>query len=95
MTREQIIQALRTGYVLLDGSRNDDAVNLAIVAYDDAGGKVESEEQLSELIRDLIDKEKIPVSKNSDFEYLEEKCEVLMDYLPSWYDTGDIYSYAI
>ena len=95
MTREEIVQALRTGYVLLDGSRNDDAVNLAIVAYDDADGKVEYKDQLKDLIWDLINEEKIPVSKNSDFEYLEEKCEVLMDYLPQWYDTGDIYSYAI
>ena len=95
MTREEIVQALRTGYVLLDGSRNDDAVNLAIVAYDDAGGKIEYKEQLKDLIRDLIDEEKIPVSKDSDFGYLEEKCWVLMDYLPSWYATGDIYSYAI
>lgn len=95
MTREEIVQDLRTGYVLLDGNRNDDAVNLAIVAYDDADGNVEYQGQLSELIRDLIDEEKIPISKDSDFEYLEEKCEVLMDYLPSWYATGDIYSYAI
>ena len=95
MTREEIVQALRTGYVLLDGSRNDDAVNLAIVAYDDAGGQVEYVDQLKDLIRDLIDEEKIPVSPSSDFEYLEEKCGVLMDYLPSWYATGDIYSYAI
>ena len=95
MTREEIIQALRTGYVLLDGSRNDDAVNLAIVVYDDAGGKVESDDQLNDMIKELIDEEKIPVSPGSDFEYLEEKCEVLMDYLPSWYATGDIYSYAI
>ena len=95
MTREEIVQALRTGYVLLDGSRNNDAVDLAIVAYDDAEGKIEHQGQLSEMIRDLIDEEKIPVSSSSDFEYLEEKCEVLMDYLPSWYATGDIYSYAI
>lgn len=95
MTREEIVQALRSGYVLIDGCRNNDAVNLAIVAYDDAGGKVESDDQLNDMIRDLIDEEKIPVSPGSDFEYLEEKCEVLMDYLPQWYATGDIYSYAI
>lgn len=95
MTREEIVQALRTGYVLLDGSRNDDAVNLAIVAYDDADGNVEYVDQLNGMIKDLIDEEKIPVSKDSDFGYLEEKCEVLMDYLPQWYATGDIYSYAI
>ena len=95
MTREEVVQALRTGYVLLEGCRNNNAVNLAIVAYDDAKGQVEDEEQLNELINNLIDEEKIPVSPSSDFEYLEEKCEVLIDYLPGWYDTGDIYSYAI
>ena len=95
MTREEVMRDLRSGYVLIEGSRNDDAVNLAIVAYDDAGGNVESADQLNELARDLIDDEKIPVSPGSDFGYLEEKCEVLMNYLPSWYATGDIYSYAI
>ena len=95
MTRDEVLQELRSGYVLIDGSRNNDAVNLAIVAYDDADGQIESDDQLNDMIRDLIDEEKIPVSPGSDFEYLEEKCEVLMDYLPSWYATGDIYSYAI
>lgn len=95
MTRDEVLQELRSGYVLIDGSRNNDAVDLAIVAYDDADGQIESDDQLNDMIRDLIDEEKIPVSPGSDFEYLEEKCEVLMDYLPSWYATGDIYSYAI
>lgn len=95
MTREEVMRDLRSGYVLIDGCRNNDAVDLAIVAYDDAKGQIESEDQLNDMIRDLIDDEKIPVSPGSDFEYLEEKCEVLMDYLPSWYATGDIYSYAI
>lgn len=95
MTREEVMKGLRSGYVLIDGCRNNDAVNLAIVAYDDADGNIESADQLNESIRDLIDEGKIPVNPGSDFEYLEEKCEVLMDYLPSWYDTGDIYSYAI
>lgn len=95
MTREEIVKALRTGYVLLEGSRNDDAVNLAIIAYDDADGNIETPDQLDEAIRDLIDKEKMEVSTHSDFGYLQEKCEVLMDYLPQWYATGDVYTYAI
>ena len=95
MTRDEVLQELRSGYVLIDGSRNNDAVNLAIVAYDDADGQIECSDQLNDMIKELIDEEKIPVSPGSDFEYLEEKCEVLMDYLPSWYATGDIYSYAI
>lgn len=95
MTREEVMRDLRSGYVLIEGSRNDDAVDLAIVAYDDADGNIESADQLNELIQDLIDDEKIPISPSSDFEYLEEKCEVLMDYLHEWYATGDIYSYAI
>lgn len=95
MTREKIIQTLRIGYVLLDGNRNNDAVDLAIVAYDDADGKIECSDQLNDMIRELIDEEKLPVNSRSDFEYLEEKCEVLMDYLPGWYNSGDIYSYAI
>ena len=95
MTREEVVQSLRSGYVLIDGCRNNDAVNLAIVAYDDADGNIESADQLNDMIRKLIDDEKIPVSPGSDFEYLEEKCEVLMDYLHGWYAMGDIYSYAI
>ena len=95
MTRDEVLQELRSGYVLIDGSRNNDAVNLAIVAYDDADGQIECSDQLNDMIKELIDEEKIPVSPGSDFEYLEEKCEVLMDYLSSWYATGDIYSYAI
>ena len=95
MTREEVLRDLRSGYVLIDGCRNNDAVDLAIVAYDDAKGQIECSDQLNDIIRDLIDDEKIPVSPGSDFEYLEEKCEVLMNYLPSWYATGDIYSYAI
>lgn len=95
MTREEVVQSLRSGYVLIDGNRNNDTVNLAIVAYDDADGNIESADQLNDMIRELIDDEKIPVSLGSNFEYLKKKCEVLMDYLPSWYATGDIYSYAI
>ena len=96
MTREDLIYNIKVrGYVLLEGSRNDDAVNLAIIAYDDADGNIETSDQLEEAINELIDKEKVAISKHSDFEYLEEKCRVLMDYLPQWYATGDIYSYAI
>lgn len=96
MTRGDIIHGIKScGYVLMEGSRNDDAVNLAIVVYDDAEGNVETADQLYELVTVLIDYENMEVSKASDFEYLKDKCEVLMEYLPQWYATGDIYGYAI
>lgn len=95
MTAKDIIKELKGRYLLVEGSRNNDSVNLAILAYADEDGQIECSDQLNDIIKELIDEEKIPVSPGSDFEYLEEKCEVLMDYLPSWYATGDIYSYAI
>lgn len=96
MTRWDIIHGIKScGPVLIDGNRNNDAVNLAIVAYDDANGNVETADQLNELVSDLINKENMKISKQSDFEYLADKCEVLMEYLPQWYATGDIYGYAI
>lgn len=95
MNRKEIISKLKEHVLLHDGHRNDDAVNLAIVAYDDEDGDIEDHYELYEYITNLIDDEKMDVDKQTDLDYLRDKCRVLMDYLPSWYNTGDIYGYAI
>ena len=95
MNRETVISELKKHPILNEGNRNNDAVNLAIVAYADNEGKLLTSSKLYEAIDELINKENIPTNTLMDLDYLEEKCKVLMGYLPYWYNTGDIYSYAI
>lgn len=98
MNRAELIDKLSKQDLMVDGHRNDDAVNLAIIAYDDACGEIGDEHELFEEILKLVDKEpKLPDRNVPSFDedYLMDKCLVLIGYLPVWYDTGDIYSYAI
>ena len=95
MNRETVIPELKKHPILIEASRNNDAVNLAIVAYADSDGKLLTSSKLYEAIDELIGRENIPTNALMDLDYIEEKCEVLMGYLPYWYNTGDIYSYAI
>lgn len=97
MNRADLIDRLSKRDLMVDGHRNDDAVNLAIIAYDDAGGTIQSWKSLFEAIIELIDKEPKLVRSFPSFdeEYLEDKCLTLMGYLPAWYDMGDIYDFAI
>ena len=98
MNRSELIAKLSKRDLMVEGHRNDDAVNLAIIAYDDACGEIEDEHELFEAILKLIDGEpELPDRHVPSFDeyYLEDKCFTLIGYLPVWYDTGDIYSYAI
>lgn len=95
MNRSDIIKSLKKYNVLINGSRNNDAVNLAIVAYDD-DPSIASAADLVDAIVKLIRSEELSSDEAaSDWGYLEDKAPTLMEYLPQWYDTGDIYSYAI
>lgn len=82
--------------LLVDGSRNNDAVNLAILAYDEDPSISRGTDLFNAIIKMINDNPNlILVDAVSDIEYLEDKCNVLIDYLPYWYDTGAIYDYAI
>lgn len=82
--------------LLIEGSRNNDAVNLAILAYEE-DPSINKAMSLFNAIMRMINKnpELILVDGLSDVWYLERKCNVLIEYLPKWYSTGDIYQYAI
>lgn len=95
ITRGQVLETIKSHPILIEGHRNDDAVNLAIVAYADHEGKVFTGIKLYEVIDELICKENIPTNALMDLDYLKDKCKVLIGYLPGWYNTGDIYEYAI
>lgn len=95
ITRGQVLETIKSHPILIEGHRNDDAVNLAIVAYADNEGKVFTGIKLYEAIDELICKENIPTNALMDLDYLKDKCKVLIGYLPGWYNTGDIYAYAI
>lgn len=96
MNAKDIIKELKGRDLLVEGNRNNDAVNLAIVAYADEDGEIDSDEDLLAAIMRIVKEEGLTLKDGvSNIGYLEEKCEVLMDYLPDWYNTGDIYSYAI
>ena len=95
MTAKDIIKELKRRDLLVEGSRNNDSVNLAILAYAAEDGNIDSGVDLLAAIMRIIKKEKLILEDGvSDMGYLEEKCNVLIEYLPEWYDTGDIYSYA-
>ena len=96
MNAKDIIKELKGRDLLVDGSRNNDSVNLAIVAYADEDGEIYSDEELLVAIMRIIKEEGLTLKDGvSDIGYLEKKCKVLIEYLPDWYNTGDIYSYAI
>ena len=96
MNAKDIIAGLKGRDLLVEGSRNNDSVNLAILAYADEDGKIDDAEDLLAVIIGIIEEEDLILKDGvSDTGYLEEECKVLMGYLPYWYNTGDIYSYAI
>lgn len=96
MNVKDIIKELKGRDLLVDGSRNNDSVNLAIVAYADEDGDIDDADDLLAVIMQIVKEENLTLKDGiSDIGYLEEKCKVLMAYLPDWYNTGDIYGYAI
>lgn len=95
MNRSDVIKKLKEYNVLMNGSRNNDAVNLAIVAYGDDPSIASAADLVGAIVK-LIKSEGLSSDEAaSDWGYLEDKAPTLMEYLPQWYDTGDIYSYAI
>ena len=96
MNAKDIIKELKGRDLLVEGSRNNDSVNLAILAYADEDGDIDNGADLLTKIMRIIKEEKLILEDGvSDIGYLEKKCNTLMEYLPGWYDTGDIYNYAI
>lgn len=95
ITRERVLEEIKHRPILIEGHRNDDAVNMAIVAYADHDGKLSTGSELYAAIDELVNKENLMTSALMDLAYLKDKCEVLIGYLPGWYNTGDIYEYAI
>lgn len=94
MNRAKVMEKLRDHVLLLDGHRNDDCVNLAIVACMDCDCEVDDEFDLEERIKELIEVEGLMTTVDSDMEYLHMKCATLFNYIFDWYDTGDMYDYA-
>lgn len=95
MTREELIKHLSERDLLIEGHRNDDSVNLAILAYDLNDGNIDGSQALYQKIMDVISEEGFAICHKTELRYLTDKCAVLIRYLPTWYDTGDIYQYAI
>ena len=96
MTAKDIIKELKGRSLIVEGNRNNDSVNLAILAYADEDGNIDNGTDLLATIMRIVKEEKLTLEDGvSDIGYLEEKCDTLMDYLPGWYDTGDIYNYAV
>ena len=82
--------------LLVDGSRNNDAVNLAILAYAEDPDISTGADLFNAIMKMINENKKLMLADgSSDIGYLESKCNVLIEYLPSWYDTGDVYQYAI
>ena len=89
---EPLLRKMRGRPVITEGHRNDDCVNLAIIAWV-KHGPFESSGGLLQGIRTVID-EYLLDHDYVDESYLEDKCDVLMEYLPHWAQ-DDIWSYAI
>jgi len=89
---EPLLRAMRGRPVITEGHRNDDCVNLAIIAWV-KHGPFASSGGLLQGIRTVID-EYLLDHDYVDESYLEDKCTVLMEYLPGWAE-DDIWDYAI
>ena len=90
---EPLLRKMRGRPVITEGTRNDDCVNLAIVAWAKKG-PFETTTQLLRGIETTIEDYLLDGSE-VDYDYLVDKCAVLMEYLPRWADTQDIYQFAI
>lgn len=89
---EPLLREMRGRPVITDGHRNDDCVNLAIIAWAKKGPFATAsalESAIGEVIEEyMLDGEYV------DHTYLSDKCRVLMEYLPGWADYG-IWGFAI
>ena len=93
MPEERLLKGMRGRPVITEGTRNDDCVNLAIIAWAKKG-PFETAGQLLQGIGEVIEEYKLDGSE-TDNDYLLDKCCMLMQYLPVWADTQDIYQFAI
>lgn len=91
--QELVIAPMRGREIIVEGTRNNDCVNLAIVAWADHG-PFDTPAQLCDGIYDVIN-EYLLDGSYIDTDYLEEKCDTLMHYLPEWARSGDVYDYVI
>lgn len=89
---ELLLRTMRGREVITEGHRNDDCVNLAIIAWAKKG-PFASAGELLQGINEVID-EYLLDGSDTDNDYLLDKCRVLMEYLPRWAE-DDIWSYAI
>lgn len=89
---EPLLRAMRGRPVITEGHRNDDCVNLAIIAWAKKG-PFSMVHELESAIVEVIDEHMLDGSC-TDNDYLIDKCAVLMDYLPGWAE-DDIWDYAI
>ena len=90
---EPLLRKMRNRPVIVEGTRNDDCVNLAIIAWV-KNGPFHTPSQLLRGIETTIEEYLLDGSE-VDETYLDDKCKVLMEYLPGWADTQDIYQFAI
>lgn len=89
---EPLLRKMRGRPVITEGHRNDDCVNLAIIAWVKKG-PFSMAHALESAIGEVID-EYLLDGEYVDHAYLSDKCRVLMEYLPDWADDG-IWEYAI
>lgn len=94
MDRKELIEHLKQNDLLIEGRRNNDAVNLAILAYD-ANPDMKTDTELFSACVGTAKDLHLPEGEQTDWDYMQDKCAVLIRYLPDWYNTGDIYGYAI
>ena len=90
---EPLLRKMRGRPVITEGTRNDDCVNLAIIAWAEHG-PFHAVGPLIDGINKVI-KENLLDGDYVDETYLHDKCVTLMEYLPRWDSVGDVYDYAI
>lgn len=90
---EHVLRKLRNKPLLVEGSRNDDSVNLAIVAWYKHGPFL-GWRDLYDSIIETADRYLLDMG-DADLDYLEDKCRTLIEYLPKWEARGDVLDFAI
>lgn len=90
--KEPLLRAMRGCPVITEGTRNNDCVNLAIIAWVERG-PFASAAALESAIGEVID-EYLLDGEYVDHTYLSDKCRVLIEYLPRW-ARHDIWDFAI
>lgn len=90
---EPLLRTMRGRPVITEGTRNNDCVNLAIIAWVKCG-PFHTPDQLRWGIEDTIEKYGLD-GEYIDEDYLIDKCHLLMRYLPKWAQCHDIWEFAI